>query len=180
MPARISRAAYAQMFGPTAGDKVRLADTVVTDLEVLIRLKARADEVSEGEALRLLLRGLDLIDGVPFDSAEYSWAFESQHHFRACEVVEAATLQCVEIAMNLGDLVAARHAVTQGLRALPLNEPLYRARMRIEAAGGNPDGVRQALGELTSALGTCADGSEAEPEAETIRVARSLTSSSTA
>ena len=27
MPARISRAAYAQMFGPTVGDKVRLADT---------------------------------------------------------------------------------------------------------------------------------------------------------
>ncbi len=27
MPAQISRAAYAQMFGPTVGDKVRLADT---------------------------------------------------------------------------------------------------------------------------------------------------------
>ena len=27
MPARISRAAYADMFGPTTGDKVRLADT---------------------------------------------------------------------------------------------------------------------------------------------------------
>jgi urease subunit alpha len=27
MPARISRASYAQMFGPTAGDRVRLADT---------------------------------------------------------------------------------------------------------------------------------------------------------
>ncbi len=27
MPARISRATYAQMFGPTVGDKVRLADT---------------------------------------------------------------------------------------------------------------------------------------------------------
>ena len=27
MPARISRASYAQMFGPTVGDKVRLADT---------------------------------------------------------------------------------------------------------------------------------------------------------
>ena len=27
MPARISRAAYAQMFGPTVGDRVRLADT---------------------------------------------------------------------------------------------------------------------------------------------------------
>src|SRR6266478_7380269 len=27
MPHRMSRAAYAQMFGPTVGDKVRLADT---------------------------------------------------------------------------------------------------------------------------------------------------------
>jgi len=27
MPARMSRAAYADMFGPTTGDKVRLADT---------------------------------------------------------------------------------------------------------------------------------------------------------
>jgi urease subunit alpha len=27
MPNKMSRAAYAQMFGPTVGDKVRLADT---------------------------------------------------------------------------------------------------------------------------------------------------------
>jgi urease subunit alpha len=27
MPYKISRAAYARMFGPTTGDKVRLADT---------------------------------------------------------------------------------------------------------------------------------------------------------
>jgi urease subunit alpha len=27
MPYKISRAAYANMFGPTTGDKVRLADT---------------------------------------------------------------------------------------------------------------------------------------------------------
>ncbi|MEA5489603.1 hypothetical protein, partial [Pseudanabaena sp. CCNP1317] len=27
MPARISRSAYAAMFGPTVGDKIRLADT---------------------------------------------------------------------------------------------------------------------------------------------------------
>src|SRR6266704_1488245 len=27
MPSRLSRASYAQMFGPTVGDKVRLADT---------------------------------------------------------------------------------------------------------------------------------------------------------
>jgi urease alpha subunit len=27
MPAKLSRAAYADMFGPTTGDRVRLADT---------------------------------------------------------------------------------------------------------------------------------------------------------
>src|SRR5438552_15427538 len=34
MPTRISRAAYADMFGPTTGDKVRLADTdLVVEVE---------------------------------------------------------------------------------------------------------------------------------------------------
>ena len=157
---------------------VVLSERVMTDLDVLDRLHSRSADVAEAEALHLLLRGLDLIDGVPFDSAEYDWSFETQDHATACETVEAATLRCVEIAMNLGDLVAARHAVGQGLRALPMNEPLYRARMRVEAAAGNPDGVRQALSELTSAIGASCDGVPAQPEAETVRMARSLISAS--
>ncbi|MGD9796163.1 MAG: LysM peptidoglycan-binding domain-containing protein, partial [Acidimicrobiia bacterium] len=150
--------------------KVVMSDRVMTDLAVLASVHRRAEHVSEAEALPLLLQGLELIDGVPFDSAEYEWAFETQDHAAACETIEAATLRCVDIAMNLGDLVAARHAVTQGLRALPLNEPLYRARMRIEAASGNPDGVRQALSELTTGLG----GTDGEPQIETVRLAREL------
>src|SRR5690606_33466097 len=101
-----------------------------------------------------------------------------QDHAAACEAVQVATLRCVEIAMNLGDLVAARHAVTQGLRALPMNEPLYRARMRIESAGGNPAGVHQALGELTTALDIALDGDgggDLTPEPETLRLAKELT-----
>lgn len=162
---------------PNSPDVV-ISPRVMTDLDVLSSLRDRAPRVSEAEALQLLLDGLDLIDGVPFDSAEYEWSFESQDHALACETVEAATLDCVEIAMNLGDLVAARRAVTQGLRALPLNEPLYRARMRIEAASGNPDGVRRALGELTTALGISAPGIDPppEPEPETKRVADALVS----
>lgn len=81
--------------------------------------------------------------------------------------------------MNLGDLVAARHAVTQGLRALPMNEPLYSARMRIESASGNPDGVRQALGELTTALDIAVPGhADLAPEPETLRLAQALTTAS--
>src|SRR5689334_24504019 len=45
MPARISRAAYAQMFGPTVGDKVRLADT-----ELIIEVEK--DFCSYGEEVK--------------------------------------------------------------------------------------------------------------------------------
>ena len=47
MPARISRAAYADMFGPTAGDKVRLADTDLI-VEVEKDLTTYGEEVKFG------------------------------------------------------------------------------------------------------------------------------------
>jgi len=47
MPARMSRAAYAQMFGPTTGDKVRLADTDLI-IEVEKDFTIYGDEVKFG------------------------------------------------------------------------------------------------------------------------------------
>jgi urease subunit alpha len=47
MPARISRASYAQMFGPTTGDKVRLADTDLI-IEVERDLTTYGEEVKFG------------------------------------------------------------------------------------------------------------------------------------
>ncbi|MFQ0813882.1 urease subunit alpha [Brucella anthropi] len=47
MPARISRATYAQMFGPTVGDKVRLADTELL-VEVERDLTTYGEEVKFG------------------------------------------------------------------------------------------------------------------------------------
>jgi hypothetical protein len=47
MPARISRATYAQMFGPTTGDKVRLADTELF-IEVEKDLTVYGEEVKFG------------------------------------------------------------------------------------------------------------------------------------
>ncbi|HRD77176.1 MAG TPA: urease subunit alpha [Hyphomicrobiaceae bacterium] len=47
MPAKISRAAYAQMFGPTTGDKVRLADTELV-IEVERDLTIYGEEVKFG------------------------------------------------------------------------------------------------------------------------------------
>src|SRR6476620_9927101 len=47
MPARISRAAYAQMYGPTVGDRVRLADTELF-IEVEKDLTIHGEEVKFG------------------------------------------------------------------------------------------------------------------------------------
>src|SRR3989304_2543685 len=47
MPYRISRAAYADMFGPTVGDKVRLADTELT-IEVEKDFTTYGEEVKFG------------------------------------------------------------------------------------------------------------------------------------
>src|SRR5512139_2162397 len=47
MPARISRATYADMFGPTTGDKVRLADTDLW-IEVERDLTTYGEEVKFG------------------------------------------------------------------------------------------------------------------------------------
>ena len=40
MPASIDRSTYADMFGPTTGDKVRLADT-----DLIIEVRARPDHL---------------------------------------------------------------------------------------------------------------------------------------
>ena len=63
----------------------------------------------------------------------------------------------VKLALELGDPASARQAICQGLRALPGNEPIYRARMQIEHALGNIDGVNSAMRELASVLLGAAD-----------------------
>jgi hypothetical protein len=103
---------------------------------------------------------MDLIRGVPFDAVGYDWAHEQQHYADACELVEQATLTIVDFALDLNDVVAARRAVSQGLKALRVNEPLYRARMRIEAHCGNHAGIRAAYDELVALLDELSDGDD--------------------
>ncbi len=46
-------------------------------------------------AARAAASGLQLIDGVPFDSPDYEWAHETQQHSEAFELVEAPAGRCV-------------------------------------------------------------------------------------
>jgi hypothetical protein len=82
--------------------------------------------------------------------ADFEWTHEQQFVADACETIETATLRVVRLAIELGEPAAARGAVIQGLRALPGNEPIYRAQMQIEHAVGNGYGVNNALRELTA------------------------------
>ena len=153
---RMSRArAVLGRFVPTRDQRtnlVHLAADVACDLTLLEAVLDELPQMSATEALLAARWALDLIDGRPFDAPGYDWAHEQQEHARACDAVETLARQTVDLALAADDLGLARYAVEQGLRALPLNEPLYRARMSLEAQAGNLTGVKQAYNELTQLL----------------------------
>jgi DNA-binding SARP family transcriptional activator len=147
-----------------------LDDGVATDLHLLELAVTRASHVSSTEAIELLRDGLDLVEGVPFDDPSFDWAHDRQHHAHASTLIEKASLQLVGLALEAGDIDTARHACRQGLRGLPLNEPIYCARMRVEAAAGNPGGVRETYNDLVRELADLDDGlSSYGPSPQTTR-----------
>jgi len=131
---------------------VRLAEDVQTDLHVMKALAARSTRVSSGEAIELLLEATALIEGTPFDAQGYDWSYERQFNAEACETIESVCVRLAQLALDDDDFAVARIAVHRGLRALPLNEPLYRLRMQTEASAGNVGGVRAAFDELCGRL----------------------------
>jgi hypothetical protein len=154
-----------------------LSDGVTTDIHLLERALRRAIGASSVRVIDLLRDGLALVEGVPFDDPTYDWAHDRQHHAHASTLIEQAALRLVDLALDSDDIDTARYAYRQGLRGLPLNEPLYRARMRTEAAAGNPDGIRAAYHELLNELANLDDGTgDLEPALETTRLHDQLTS----
>jgi hypothetical protein len=136
------------------GPTVRLATGVLTDHALLAAHHDRAGHVSSAEAITLLHAGLELVDGPPYTLTGYGeWAHHEQLVFDAETLIESSVLQLSELTLDVGDLTAARWAVSQGLRALPGNELLYRRRMDIEAAAGNATAVQASYDELTRVLG---------------------------
>lgn len=162
-------------------NRVQLATSIGTDLAYFAQLVDYADDGSMDEAIELLTEAIDLVNGRPFDAAGYDWAHQQQHHARACELIESTALRIVDLALDTGELDVARHGITQTLRALPANEPLYRARMSVEAAADNPAGVCSAYDELRSLLAELSeDGFDFEPSKRTTRLRADLLTSNRA
>ena len=155
--------------------KVRIVGAM-TDLEVFETLAARAAVVSSGEAFDLLSEALDLITGEPFSDVGCEWAFDSQLTYRAAQVIETAALRAVDLALAADDPVAARSAISRALLAMPGNEVLYRARMRVEAHLGNRAGVRNVYAELRTVLADLGSvsGDNGDPSPATRRLYEQL------
>ncbi len=139
--------------------------TAITDAQVFEALVKRAAEVSSAEAIPLLIDAMDLIEGPPFNHGQFEWARSIELYEPLRRTIEAAALHLVDLALDDGDIAAARRGASQGLLALGVNEPLYRARMRIEAHDGDQAGVLHVYGELERRLANLFDG--AVPSART-------------
>ncbi|MFP5489589.1 MAG: BTAD domain-containing putative transcriptional regulator, partial [Acidimicrobiia bacterium] len=148
-----------------------LAPDVTTDLAILRFLCEQAQTESSSEAIGRLRQALALIEGPPFDADGYDWAHhDTQDVAEASRLIEQATEQLVNLALDTDDIDLAREAVAQGLRGLPGDEVLYRLRMRIEHHAGNLTGVSTAFDELLAHLADF----EAEPSPPTLDLHREL------
>jgi DNA-binding SARP family transcriptional activator len=153
-----------------------LADDVGTDLALFEKLVEQARHEPSSEASALLTRALALVEGVPFDDPTFDWAHDRQHHAHACLLIEAAALRLVDLALDEKDIDLAREACRRGLIGLPLNEPTYCARMRVEAAAGNRSGIENAFRDLRAGLNELGDRIDSyEPSPETINLYEQLT-----
>lgn len=128
-------------------NSLRLSNRVTTDLSILRQAYEAAKGLPSSKAIQALAQALDLVQGPPFSGPGYEWAHEGQVMEAEALIAEAA-LHLIDLATEAGQHEVARNAIAAGFRALPGNEHLVRARMRLEHDVGNNTGVHTAWEEL--------------------------------
>ena len=151
-------------------NKMSLDPRVKTDVAVLRESLELARTLSTAEAVAVLTAAHQLIDGQPFDADGYQWAHDDQFVAEASNLIETATTDLVDLAIEAHLIDVARAAIRRGFRALRDNEGLYRCRMKVEHAAGNPGNVRKTYDDLRTYLATV----ETEPARETADLLRHL------
>jgi DNA-binding SARP family transcriptional activator len=124
------------------GGRLRLADTVRTDVDRFTQLIANPDPAGWREALALVrgrpFEGLNLADWAVLDG--------TQAHLESM-VVDTA-LRVAEHLLRRGRGEDAEWAIRRGLRASPYDERLYRALLWAAEVMGNRVGMRSTMAEL--------------------------------
>jgi DNA-binding SARP family transcriptional activator len=142
---------------PRAGRRLRLAETVGTDVDRFTEVVANPDPAGWGEALAL-------VRGRPFEGlylADWAVLDGTQAHLESM-VVDAA-LRVAEHLLRRGRGEEAEWAIRRGLRASPYDERLYRALLWAAEVMGNRVGMRSTMAELRT---LAADGAMAVRDAK--------------
>ena len=142
-----------------------LRTSATTDYVLFCDLVTRSKDVSRNESVGLLTEALGLIRGTPFDHPYCEWSRSIEIYDPARQMIEATALRLTDLALEAGDAESAREGVRCGLLALGVNEPLYRARMRVDAFGGDVAGVISTYQELERQLALFFD--DASPSIQT-------------
>jgi hypothetical protein len=96
----------------------RLSQRVATDWDYFVAPTKRAEGLSPDDALPLLDRALEPVDGPPFRvPSGYSWAYSDGTATLITETVNAVGRRCVELHVQRGELVEAELATSRLAKA---------------------------------------------------------------
>lgn len=129
----------------------RLSPEVTTDFDRFRAIVTLADQAADTkQTLTTLMQALELIRGVPFTggtSSSFAWA---DNHVRAHVefTIDEIVHRCADLALELGDLRAARWAALKGLELVPGCEQCFRRRFLVAGAGNNRSELRRAMADL--------------------------------
>jgi DNA-binding SARP family transcriptional activator len=132
---------------PRSGRRLRLGDTVGTDVERFSRAAADPDPASWKEALGLV-RGR-LFDGLSLTD----WAILEGTQAQVESMVVDTALRGAEHSLLESRGEEAEWMIRRALRICPYDERLYRALLQAAEAMGNPVGMRVAVAELVRVAG---------------------------
>lgn len=131
----------------------RLSPAVTTDLARLEARLAHAQLCPPELATETLRSALELVRGLPFEGARgYEWAYSEHLVAHAEAAISDVANRLADLYLEAGDHRAATWAALQGLKGCPVDEGLYRTRMRACHQAGNLAGAETAFQELCEAV----------------------------
>jgi DNA-binding SARP family transcriptional activator len=150
----LGRAAGGEDHLPRSGRRLRLGDSVGTDVERFARLAADPDPACWTEAL-------GLVRGRPFEGlSRIDWAVLDGTQAEVESMVVDTALKGAEHSLRLGLGEQAEWMIRRGLRVSPYDERLYRALLWAVEVMGNRVRLRSTMAEL---LFVATDGGSAPP-----------------
>lgn len=148
----------------------QLSDDVGCDWTRVAHLVEEASRREPDEASVLLRAALEHVEGQAGRDAPtstYAWLIDDYDTYsRIASTVTDGAHRLGELALAAGDTDLADWAAMKGLVAVPGNEAMYRLRMRVSAAGGDGNGVREAFQGAARCAAEMGPWVEVEPETE--------------